>query len=90
MDKTAGKEKPALGQKRGAQESLENEAGTGKKPEMDLAGLSRFDNFSKRQNDLGLFFQSKPAAEFFGGNRAFLFRTRSRAFDDRQELAVCA
>jgi hypothetical protein len=42
--KRLGKEKPALVQKRGAQESLENEAGTGKKPEVELAGLSRFEN----------------------------------------------
>jgi hypothetical protein len=39
-----GKEKPALGQKRGEQESPQNEAGTGKKPEVDLAGLSGFED----------------------------------------------
>jgi hypothetical protein len=37
-----GGKKSPLGQKRGEQESLENEAGTGKKPEVDPAGISTF------------------------------------------------
>ena len=55
-----------------------------------LAELPRFENSRNVETISGVFFQSKPASEFFGGNRTFLFRTRSRAFDDRQELTVCA